>query len=114
MKSLKIDDSGDIVFNSLGKLDFVSDLDMLKQSINLRIQTEKNELFYNESYGRPKLKGKLTKDNILSFLNYTLLDEPRILSIELLSYTLSTGGRIDASVLIRLNTNEILDFNFLI
>lgn len=113
MKSLKLD-NGDFVFDSLGKLKLVSDKDMLCQSINLRIQTEIGELFYNDGYGRPKIKGKLTKDALQIFLNQTLLKDTRINDVKVQNFTSTVKGKIDASILILLNNNELINLNILI
>ena len=110
MKTLKIDENGDISFDSLGKLNFAKDKELLIQSLNLRIKTEKGELFYNDTYGHPIFKGKLTEDNLLSFLNNTLLDDNRVSKVQILSFKLEKSA-IKAEINITLNTNETLNLN---
>jgi hypothetical protein len=108
---LKIDNNGDISFNSLGKLNFVSDKDLLAQSLNLRIRTEKGELIYNDDYGHPIFKGKINKENLLVFLNNTFIGfDKRVFKIEVISIN-NIDNSIYAEINIILDTNEIINLN---
>lgn len=110
MRTLKIDDNGDILFDNLGKVKLISSLDLVAQSLNLRIKTEKGELIYNDEWGRPIFKGKINKENLLIFLNETLLDDVRVSKIEIINFNIINNS-IFAGIKITLNTNEILDLN---
>jgi hypothetical protein len=114
MKSLKLDENGDISFNSFGRLNFVSDTDLLIQSLQLRLKTIKGELFYNEEYGLEKFKGKINEEILLDILNDVLLQDEKVSSVELTSYNITEVGKISADILITLNTDESLDFNITI
>jgi hypothetical protein len=114
MRSLKLDESGDIIFSSLGKLSMVTDMELLIQSFQLKFKTKKGELFYNDEYGFEKIKGKITKEILLDALNDTFLQDERILEIEIINFNIINTGEISTDIFIKLNTNEILDFNIII
>jgi hypothetical protein len=109
MKSLKIE-NGDIVFNSIGRLDFVEENEFIIQSLNLRFKTLKEELFYNEEYGRPIFTGKYTQENILAFVQDALMDDERIASIEVTDFKIN-AGRLDINIKLYLATDEVIDLN---
>jgi hypothetical protein len=112
MKTLKIV-NGDLVLDSLGRLDFVSDRDLLIQSLDLRLKTVKGELFYNNEYGRQHFKGKYSKEAVLSLLQDCLLDDERVLNVQIIEFDIK-GSQLDIAVSINLKTDETLDVNFLI
>lgn len=113
MSSIKLDENGDIIFNSLGKIELLYDRDALVQSFLLKLKTKKGELFYNEDYGYPILKGKQDENSILDYLKDTLLDDERINDIEIVSFIKTDFGKYKVDIEIQLENGEILDFNFL-
>lgn len=114
MRSLKLDDNGDIIFDSLGKIDMVKDLDLLAQSFQLKFKTNLGELYYNEDYGWSKLKGKITEDTLLDALNNTFLQDEKVNEIQIADFTYTSVGQISANILFILNTDEIINLNFII
>jgi hypothetical protein len=88
MFKIKMAKDGDIVFNSIGRLQFTEDI---SQDINLRFRTEKGELFYNEDFGRPILKGKITRESINDFIASTISDMENIADFEIISYDLKNS-----------------------
>lgn len=114
MISLKLDESGDISFDSLGKLEVISDEDALRQSFFLRLQTLKGELFYNDEYGHPKLKGKQNESSISDYLKDALLDDERISDVVIISFVITSFGKYKVDAEIYLNNGEFIDFDFLV
>jgi hypothetical protein len=112
MQSFKLDEKGDFVIDSLGKIVIIEDLDVIAQSIRLRFSTVAGELFYSEEWGRNILNGKQNEDTVKEFIEATILQDERVDSVEITSVNLTTIGRYDISVLIYLNTDETLDLDF--
>ena len=111
MRSLKID-NGDIVFDSLGKAIFVTDIELIKQSLNLRLNTAKTELFYEDEYGHPILKGKQTEESILNYLKDTLMQDERVREIEIITFNLiKTTLKVEAKIYLHSNESVVSVFN---
>lgn len=107
--------NGDISFNELGKIELVDDEDnsLIIQSINLKLKTLKEDLFYNENYGYPLLKGKITQDIMEDFLNETIAkDDERIALITIIYFNERTGklnrGIYDTTFNVELANGEII------
>ena len=113
MKSLKIDENGDIVFNSIGRLVFVEDEELTVQSLNLRFKTQLEELFYNETYGRPPFKGKYNEENILAYVRDTLMQDERVFDVEIASYVLQYD-KLNLNVLVYLSEQETIDLELFV
>jgi hypothetical protein len=112
LSSIKLDNNGDIVLDSLGKIILIEDMDALAQSLNLRLKTQKGELFYNEDYGHPKFIGKQNEKTILDYLKDALMDDERIIDVEIASLSKDSFGRYKVDAEIKLNNYEVLDLDF--
>lgn len=81
--------NGDLTFNSLGQLDFISGEAAIIQLIEHKLNTIKGTLFYDENYGISVDFSKLKKteknvSQIQSAINDALSDDSRIASSQIL------------------------------
>lgn len=110
MKSLKIV-NGDLSFDNVGKMEWVDDDDnsLILQSINLKLNTDVEDLFYSESgYGRNELKGKITQDTLEDYLNDAIVDD-KIASVMVNSFEVLPSGKCNINISIELVTGEIIE-----
>lgn len=112
MKNIKISKNGDIVFDSLGKLQWVEDIELIIQSLNLRLKTQLGELFYNEEYGHPVFKGKVNEESLTIFLKETLFQDERVFNVELVEFYREGVSSAYATILIQLNNGEETTIKF--
>lgn len=116
MKSLKLSRKfnsrkRDISFDSLGKLQWVEDNSLIIQSLNLRLETELGELFYNNQYGHPKFQGKINEESLTIFIKDTLFQDDRVFNVELIEYYRDGLDEAYATILIELNNGEEVTLN---
>lgn len=113
MRNIKINENGDIVFDVLGKMKFVTDNDLIIQSLNLRIKTPRGSLFYDDIYGHPQLKGKITKESITVFLQDTLSGDERVYDVEVIDFK-RQGANLYVDAMIYLNSGEVIEGSLVI
>ena len=85
MKSLKVNDQGDIEFNNLHNLKMVEGLEEVKQRNKLRIGTNQGEWFLNLRFGIPwleMLRNQEPPSRFRAEIARVLNDDPAIDSIE--------------------------------
>lgn len=95
-RTLKLVD-GDISFGNLGKLEWIEDIDSLKQTIYIKLNTLKNELFYNENFGIEDLTTLKNLPNYYDFIGYSiqeaLIDYEKIVDVNIINIiNTSTSG----------------------
>jgi hypothetical protein len=104
--------NGDINFNSLGQLEFITGEDAIIQSIEHKLNTVKESLFYNLNYGISLEFGQLKKTEknqtiIQSAISDALSDDDRIRSAQI---TDIIDGVITLEI--TLTDNTVLNINF--
>lgn len=77
---------GDIFFDNFGNLETIYDHEEIIQSVQMRLNTLKGSLFYNENYGLPgdyeRLKTKFNTLTILqAYVEECILQDKRIKSV---------------------------------
>lgn len=110
MRSLKIV-NGDLSFDNVGKLEWVDDDDnsLILQSINLKLNTDVEDLFYSETgYGRATLQGKITQDTLEDYLNDAIVDD-KIANVTVNSFEVLKNGKCNLKISIELTSGEILE-----
>lgn len=84
-KTLKLTPDGDISIDSLGRFVFIEDEESIIQTINIRLNTVKGELFYNLEYGVEKMVGFKAKDKYIELMQQNienaLVDGEKIISV---------------------------------
>lgn len=119
MRSLKLV-NGDLSWDSTGKIAWVRDEKLLIQSINLRLSTLKENLFYDDSYGHPIFKGKLSRESLESYFKDSLLDDERIEDLEIIHFeeldlrNKMGRGIYNATMLIYTVDGQVLEFEYAI
>lgn len=101
MRTLKLV-NGDLSFDVLGRLRMITDNEMIIQSLENRLKTYMGELFYNDGYGMPKIKGKITEESLLIFVKEALLDDTRVFDISIDNFEITSSGQVNAKILIQL------------
>lgn len=80
--------NGDLDFDNLGRIKLVSDKELIIQSIQNRLNTNKTELFYNYDYGiesMDRLKSTQNNRNYLqTIVERALLDDENISKVEII------------------------------
>jgi hypothetical protein len=85
--TLRLSEDGDIMFNQVGRLEWIIDeSEKVVQSIYLRLKTLKGELYYEDEYGHPALKGKINKESAEIYFKDTLLDDENIESLSVINF----------------------------
>lgn len=91
-RTFKLDSKGDIIFDNIGRISWIDDEERIVQSINLRLKTYKEELFYNEDYGFEKIKGKISLDELRSRITDTILQDEEIDDVDILEISKIPGN----------------------
>lgn len=112
MRSLKLTD-GDLSFDNLGKMAWVENMDRKTQSIKKRLNTVNGNLFYNDAYGLKKIKGKVTKEILESYLYECLIEDFEVSSIEILDFKKDEfkNNSLSVSAIIYLIGSDYLEIN---
>lgn len=117
-KSLKFE-NGDLVFSNLGKLEWVEDIDSIRQTIFFKLNIIKGELLYNDEYGIvdiSKIKN-LSKyyNDISNNIKDALIDNEKIIDVNILNMVNSnTRGNIDVELEIILTDDTRLNIAYTI
>lgn len=110
---LKIE-NGDLVFDNLGSLAYVKDEDEIIQSIKIRLNTVKGDLFYNEEYGlSPEYKRLKMKFNTLqelrAIIEDCLLDDERIAEVVTVDFIKTEYTKTLLEIVVLLTDNTLLE-----
>jgi hypothetical protein len=113
--TIRLTEDGDLSFNQVGRLNWIVDENEKKvQSISLRLKTLKEELFYEEGYGHPTIKGKVDKLTLNDYFKDALLDDTDIESIEIINFkkvkSETNTGIYEVDIEIYLVSGEIIEF----
>jgi hypothetical protein len=113
--TIRLTSDGDLSFNQVGRLNWIVDENEKKlQSINLRLKTLKEDLFYEDEYGHPILKGKVDKLTLNDYFKDTLLDDTDIEGIEIINYrkvaSETNTGIYEVELEIYLLSGETIEF----
>ncbi|HEY2493246.1 MAG TPA: DUF2634 domain-containing protein [Paenibacillus sp.] len=96
MQSLKLDQTGDIIFNHAGDLETLEDTMEVAQCCQIGIGTNKGEWFLNPDMGIPfsKFLGKqINEEEMRDELTVGLLQEERIQSVDRIEFTINQNSR---------------------
>lgn len=111
--------NGDIAFDNLGRIKFVEGNSHIIQSIVNRLNTYKEELFYDFDYGiEPLDRLKVSQDNInylQTIVERALLGDERILSVKIINVRKHTGlnlGKFDLTLLLTLQDGLELSLDY--
>lgn len=114
--TIRLSEDGDILFNKVGRLEWIiDDNEKLLQSIRLRLDTLKGELYYEDEYGHPLLKGKVNKESLNEYFEDTLLGDERIIAVDVIEFkdisTEKAKGIYQVSLEIFLNDGETIEID---
>lgn len=91
--------NGDIDFDNLGKLYFITNEESVAQSINIRLMTELGDLFYDELFGLEKRWVKNTLPNVMTLeseIRKALIDDEKIIDAQLIDVIMYNNDVRDA------------------
>lgn len=112
MKSLKLDESGDIVFDGGGRLAFVENEKKIIQRINDKLKTINGELFYYEDdYGFEPIVGKVTLEEFTARVQDAIFPDDEIADLDVEEFFFYDGGKIRCHILFYLYDGTELEFS---
>ena len=96
MKSLKLNNEGDLEFDTLHRLKLVEDTDEVVQRLKLSIETEMKEWFLDTNFGipwLPNLEKGAPKEEYRKEVLQVLNDDPAVTKVNSVNVTFDRGQR---------------------
>lgn len=106
MASLKINNNGDIEFDTSGRVVFIVGVEKIIQRINSKIKTTKGELFYFDEFGIEKPRGKIDREDFEALLRDAILPDEDVIDIEVVSFNKTGFSNYSAHIYLYLDDEE--------